>query len=966
MVSFTPTDGAAGPQQPAGRAGNGSSVGARWTSGLGAFLLVAAAATFTAVRWEEIPDEAKFGALVGCTIACLVADSRLRDRLPITSTALFHIGILLVPIDVAAVGVWRGWLWPDMLLAQGLAIAAACGGALYARRSVVLLWGTWLGVVLVTGGIGATLNAPAGLLLAVTALVATVASVQASTAADAGASTAASPGDHTFWRASRGSADRSNRDLVKRGGVSVGPHHVGAAAVSNTRTGSRWWDLSAGPLMHASAGWAILAGLATPMAAAERAGLPATGVLYDLGVASDAPHPSAAATGTAAAAALFIVATRQRSLPLAFTGVASLVTGLATTWIGLSPGPEAVAVALASTILLLELAAWALGNPADPGSGTGFWATTMASVAGAAEVVAGFASGAAAVFLLTTPFGAPTSRTTGLAAILIALTWVVAALRRPMTNARTVWPWTATPADAIAVAPLAAALTAATGVALITGSRPATACALGALGALTAAVSPTALPGAAINRVLAVSLSTWAPVVAYDEPIAASLLAVAGAGAMGTAAIDTARYSGLRGFNQITHLLGLLSLAPLAAGSVIVAGHDWTVLATGGAVVTLWLLAALLDHAVVTPAPARPRPRPASSWGWTGGWGSPGVAGAGPGAGINVAVSGPVSQPLPLGMIPRLASLVPLGAILAAPDAFTPLEALAVAAVFAVLALVDALRREEPLLLLGAGCAVPIALVSLVLLGDGTYAEAGILVTLSGVVWLGVAGGLPDRWAMPAAGCAGLAATVGLLLGAEESWALDTNLLITGGALAVTGAALQRLEIVAAGGAIATFGLWRLLVAAEVTASEPYLAPIALALLVAGWQARRPSWTSSPASSWLAYVPGVALMGGAAVAERFAAGSSGWHAVLAGAIGVAAVMVGAIWRQAGPLITGTVIVVALTVHETLGVAAAVPTWAWLALGGTALLVTGFVMERRGTGPLDTGRRLVDLVTERFT
>lgn len=935
MASFTEhVDGSAGTEHPAGRAGNGSSVGARWTSGLGAFLLVAAAATFTAVRWDEISDEAKFGALVGFTIACLAADNRLRARLPITSAALFHIGILLVPIDVAAVGVWRGWLWPDMLLAQGLAITIACGGALYSRQSVVLGWGTWLGVVLLTGGMGATLNAPAGLLLAVTALVAAVVGLQVENSAEPTPSTANTP-------------DGDDVDIASMTGE----------AAASPGTFSR-------AALRSSAGWATFAGLATPLAAAEGAGLPAAGVLYDLGVASARPHPTAAATGAVAATALFIVAHRRRSLPLAFTGMASLATGVATTWIGLSPGPEALAVALATVLLLLQMTAWVLRRD-------GFWATPTSLVASVAEVVAGFASGAAAVFLLATPFITPASPTTGFAAALVALAWVVAALRRPRAHPRTIWPWTDTPADATAIAPMAAAITAGAGVALMTGSHPATAFALAVLGPLTMAVSPTALPGSAVNRVLAASLSAWAPVVMYDEPVVASLLAIAGAGAIATAAVDTARYSGRQGFNRITEMLGLLSLAPLVAGSLILVGHDQIVLATGGAVVTLWLLAALLDHAVVSPAPPKPRTRPAAGWGWTGTWGSPGTAGAGAGArpgiaGASVAVSGPMSQPLPLGMIPRFAALMPLAAIPAAPGAFTPAEALALSGVFAVLALLDAVRRDEPLLLVGAGCALPIALVSLVLLGEGTFAEAGILVTLSGVVWLGIAGGLPDRWAKPAAGCAGLAAAVGHLMSAEESWALDTNLLITGGALALAGAVLQRLEIVAVGVTIASIGLWRLLVAADVTASEPYLAPIALALLVAGWQARRPSWTSRPASSWVAYAPGIALLGGAAVVERFVEGSAAWHAVLAGAIGVGAVMAGAVWRQAGPLITGTVIVVALTAHETLGVAAAVPTWAWLALGGMALLVTGFVMERRGTGPLDTGRRLVDLVSERFT
>jgi hypothetical protein len=43
----------------------------------------------------------------------------------------------------------------------------------------------------------------------------------------------------------------------------------------------------------------------------------------------------------------------------------------------------------------------------------------------------------------------------------------------------------------------------------------------------------------------------------------------------------------------------------------------------------------------------------------------------------------------------------------------------------------------------------------------------------------------------------------------------------------------------------------------------------------------------------------------------------------------------------------------------------VPTWGWLATGGTALLATGIVLERNETSPVEAGRRLVDVVAERF-
>jgi len=90
------------------------------------------------------------------------------------------------------------------------------------------------------------------------------------------------------------------------------------------------------------------------------------------------------------------------------------------------------------------------------------------------------------------------------------------------------------------------------------------------------------------------------------------------------------------------------------------------------------------------------------------------------------------------------------------------------------------------------------------------------------------------------------------------------------------------------------------------------------------------------------------------------------HALVAGAIGLAAVMVGGTKRLIAPLLLGTALLVGLTAHESLGVTREVPTWGWLALGGTVLLLAGVAMERLDTDPLESGRRVIDIVGERFT
>jgi hypothetical protein len=52
-------------------------------------------------------------------------------------------------------------------------------------------------------------------------------------------------------------------------------------------------------------------------------------------------------------------------------------------------------------------------------------------------------------------------------------------------------------------------------------------------------------------------------------------------------------------------------------------------------------------------------------------------------------------------------------------------------------------------------------------------------------------------------------------------------------------------------------------------------------------------------------------------------------------------------------------------YETLAITAALPTWTWLALGGATLLAAGVAMERKDLSPVETGRRLVDVVDEKF-
>lgn len=181
--------------------------------------------------------------------------------------------------------------------------------------------------------------------------------------------------------------------------------------------------------------------------------------------------------------------------------------------------------------------------------------------------------------------------------------------------------------------------------------------------------------------------------------------------------------------------------------------------------------------------------------------------------------------------------------------------------------------------------------------------------------------------------------------------------------MAAGGVAIRRPAVVGGGAALVCLAIGTHLQLSDVRATDAYLAPVTAVLIGAGVHLRR---SEDPPSSWVAYAPAVALLGGSALVERIA-GGSGVHALVAGAVGIAAVAAGGGRRLAGPLLTGTVLLVAVTVHESLGTLASVPTWGWLAAGGSVLLAVGVALERRGaSGPVEAGRRLVDVVGERFS
>jgi hypothetical protein len=317
---------------------------------------------------------------------------------------------------------------------------------------------------------------------------------------------------------------------------------------------------------------------------------------------------------------------------------------------------------------------------------------------------------------------------------------------------------------------------------------------------------------------------------------------------------------------------------------------------------------------------------------------------------------GQTSGDLPLGTVARLGSVAVLSGV-----GHLPVEQVAIVAVaVAGLSLLDAARLRAPMVALGASVAAPIATGAFVHWTGLSTPSTGVALTVAAVVLAGLASLVDRTWIVPAATAVVIALLGGLLLASGESVALANALLVTGGLGLVVALLLRRFDALYAAGSVVTLGVWLHLGDAAVSAPEAYLLPVAALLLLAGTRSR-----STGTSSWIAYGPTIGLLGGTALAERMD-GGSGWHALVAGAVGVVAVAAGGERRLAGPLVLGTALLVGLVGYESLAITAELPTWLWLALGGTTLLGAGVAMERHDVGPLETGRRLVDVVAERFS
>jgi hypothetical protein len=677
--------------------------------------------------------------------------------------------------------------------------------------------------------------------------------------------------------------------------------------------------------------WALVAGFA-PAVGLAGPWLARPNVLDDLALTSPGAQRLALVGGLLAAAVLLLQARTSRDLALLVAALVSAALGAANTWIDVRPPAELAWLTAAVVFLGAEVAAWLLARDE-------FLRRPARLAATGAEIAAG---AVVAPFALTVLLVAPSSETMLpsaqpsilAAAVVAAGAWLLADVRRraedgtPMGIGLLVGSgWTAFP--------FASTATVVAGVAFGTASPAATAVTLTSWAVLLV------LSGRPFAHPLAVWCAVVAVIVAGETVWLVVATAVVGAVTIGAAALLRAEpiprlgkvsptrfpYMSTADFDiAVASTWGLAgaALVPITIAATSLAGAVDDLALFAGWVGATWVVALVLDRAPSTTSTRY------------------------------------------LGMLGRVAMLGIVPATLVSGSG----PAALVTAGIAGLALVDALRRHAVHDAMPASIAGPIAVATAAFALDQSAGTAAVVLAGTALAGTVAAAIVPARWLVPLYAAVGWATVLALPMSAVDAVAFATVLLLSGGALLVV-ALRHRSPLTGVTGAVVTsLGVWAHLDAANVEATDAYVAPVALALLVAGSLVRRRSPgraqdAGAPrVGSWTAYGPAIALMGAASLAERFA-GGPGAHALVAGAIGTVAVIVGGGRRLAAPLLLGTAVLGAVVVSETMTYTATLPTWAWLACSGAVLLAAGIAMERAEVGPLETGRRVVDVVRDRF-
>jgi hypothetical protein len=785
--------------------------GARWVAGTGAFLIVTAAAIFIGVRWHELPDVAKFAIVAALTASCLVSGRVLRRTVPATADALFHLGALLLPVDLAGLNPRLHLGWRGLLLAEGVLVTVVLGAMALATGSVVLRRVAAIGGIALAGGVAAMTMLPAPLVLALFA--------------------------------------------------------IGALASGQ---------------LEAATVWATTAGLAPVIGAALAATTIGDGVLLELGRTGPGRLTSVA-SGLISAVVVGHVGMRRSDSRFAVVAIAAVAIGSADGWFAGRPGADADGTGITGVFLLVQLVALAFRRDA-------FWRRPLHWLATGAEWLAAPIAIGAAVGLAFAPvlqsldFSGSVDPTVAVAGGLLAGGWIVAAIRRDRGRTISILNAFVIAAATVELATLhplatAIAMAAAAGALLIVADR-------------RVVGSPTAV------SFVAAGLGVWSTATANSNGATCVVLGVIVA--VGLAVV------GARS-NQI----GLSIAATMALTGGLVAGE---LLAPSTALALIiggtWVLALIGD--------LLESPRAGETSRWT--------------------------------MLAAVAGV----------QFLHPTQMVAPLVVGTIAFAIDAVRHDDERFAFVSVFVAQLAVLTIALAAGLRDGGPGLALVISAVVWSGLSVLAEGTcWERPLYAGTAVAAVLGLLVASLDPHSLATAAMIDGGLLVGLAVVLPSEGLGHIGGLLFSAGVIGHLQLAGIHAAELYVAPVAAQTLAAGWFARRRG-----ASSWTAFTIPIVLLGGVAFAERIA-GEPGWHAVVAGAIGLIAVMAGGWHRLAGPLVTGTALLVAITGYESLGVAATVPTWAWLAAGGVVLLITGVLLERNDQSPVEVGRRLVDVVAENF-
>jgi hypothetical protein len=914
-----PPPGPPPPPAPVGSDGEARATAATWVAAVGALLLLAAAGTFLAVSWDALGLTARIAIVAAGTGAAIVGGLRLRSVLPAVGAVVFHLGAMLVPVDALGLAFQLEASSGGRWLAVGATGVLVLPLLAVAGRSAILAWAGVAALPVLATGVALLGGPTAPLAVAVVGLLLALAA--------------------TLLPSPRLADDRVEVSPLRR-------------AVPD----------DAGPVL------AVLA-VFLPLVVVVLDAWPGTGgVLRSLTVAGWLPTDwlVIALAGAMAVAALALTATRRASRPLAIVTLATAIVAGITTILPAGTPRLAVLVTIPMAGLLLELAAAATRHDRT-------WAPPTRAVAAVTEALAILVG--LGVILGVVPWGRDVELAISFG--LAAAAWLVAGLRRvPCTSFEAVLgPMLVGVATLHAVAAVELAdVDVVVALVLLVAVALATALWTELVRALPTTVPSIAAPstGDATDRTSprptlpppppGGRFTSVAPPAAPRVPLAVRVPA-ATASAAAAVGVVLAVVAAALAAGSVQHLATALAVA--VVGGV----HLHTALSARrlGAAPLTWSLAPVIVAALLLATAAAGRSSvtdlvavlvaltalaglahaidrlPAAA---------DGVRGA-------LTLLGLVAVTPPWPSSSFAAGGNTLGADVVAAFGLVPSAVVPSLVAVALLLLAARVTQRWTLVAFAAPVAVRVVIAGSLAVGLTVTVAAVVLFVL--VAAAAMAAVLTPRYRAATITFATIGVPLGWLLIGDARVARACVLLGTGGLL-VLGGVLRRVPWAGyLGGVVATFGLWDLFGAFDVTAVDVWLLPVAGYLWVAAHLARR---AGTLHSSWTVDVPPLLLVVVPAVLER-ATGGSGWHAVLAGSVAVLAIVVGGVGRHAGPLVVGTVALVAVVLVETFAVVAAVPTWAWLSLGGLVLLAAAALIERTGGTPVRAARRVLDVLGERF-